>query len=58
MGTRIILREYKMSNSKYISKIEPKGFPNALDVVHERKRIKKTSETFDLSNWKDGAAIN
>lgn len=40
----------------YISS-QPKGFPNTLDVVCERKRIKKTSKTSDLRNWKDEAAI-
>lgn len=41
----------------YILKVEPKGFPDDLDVVGEEKELRMSSK-FCKSTWKDGVTIN
>lgn len=41
----------------YILKVGPKGFPDELDVVCEKKELRMSSK-FCKSNWKDGVTIN
>lgn len=37
----------------YILKVEPKGYPDELDVLGEKKELRMSSE-FCKSTWKDG----
>lgn len=49
----------KCSCSEYISKVDPARFADGLDIGYEiKQRVKHDFKISDLSNWKNGVAVN